>query len=83
MVICLIIGICCCCRNRKKDKDTYDNSKQYKKGNPTAVNMEGRNDATLASNASYDFKNPRSYDHRNNGNYLDQNIFILIKIILV
>ena len=68
LIIVILIAVCCCCRRKK---DEFDNSSKsdYKKGHPTQVNMaNNRNDATMASNASYDFRRPNSNnDPKNNG----------------
>ena len=68
LIIVILIAVCCCCRRKK---DEFDNSSKsdYKKGHPTQVNMaNNRNDATMASNASYDFRRPNyNNDPKNNG----------------
>ena len=71
-VICLIIIICCCCR-RKED----GNEDSYAKGRSQSKPKNNHyGDHTLASNASYDYRQPSHSGPQSNGNF----IFYLIKL---
>jgi len=71
-VICLIIIICCCCRRKEND-----NEDSYAKGRSQSKPKNNHcGDHTLASNASYDYRQPSHSGPQSNGNF----IFYLIKL---
>ena len=76
-MICLIIIICCCCR--RKDNDSDDSYAKGRSQSKPKNNHYG--DHTLASNASYDYRQPSHSGPQSNGDfrrYFDQFLFIFL-----